>query len=273
MDGWINVERGWLSGRVGQVRAEEQDCHPSPHLAKPQLGVLEAPGAGHGASWLCYLQAGWPQASHLTSLSFMIPVVKKETLGSFLKVRYVRLGKGASSGQCSMHGHVLGKAGLGGQRRTAQPSTFLRFLFLPQCAMRCQLPKRGWQLLCWLLPAGPHPGPNQNRPAPGPAAATHSLSSCLPVPTHQPPLPPSIPLLSSVTSPPLFVFLPDSVPARWRRIKQEPPPHPSLLWQCSQPPPRGPPGLQEALPPCARLRAAPAHPLLTRLSLWGMLPT
>lgn len=116
--------------------------------------------------------------------------------------------KRAKHGQCSMHRHFLSKARLAGQRLHS-PTQHTPLLSLP-VSMWCQFPKKRWQLLCWLLPAGQRPGPNRNRGPP--RTQQQPLTVFLPRhPIHHPPLPPAIPfLLSSLTSPPLFVFLLDT---------------------------------------------------------------
>lgn len=148
--------------------------------------------------------------------------------------------KRAKHGQCSMHRHFLSKARLAGQRLHS-PTQHTPLLSLP-VSMWCQFPKKRWQLLCWLLPAGQRPGPNRNRGPP--RTQQQPLTVFLPRhPIHHPPLPPAIPfLLSSLTSPPLFVFLLDTGAAHWRRIKTETSsPSLSIVEALTAPPPLPPP--------------------------------
>ena len=128
-----------------------------------------------------------------------------------------------ASARCT--GVFLGQAGVGGQRLTLPPQ-HPALLSLP-VARQPQLPRTGRQPLSCLPPAGPQPGPEQNRGPPPPPPPpdpchpcnSHLLSSCLPRPHCHPPSVPT--LLPSVTSPPLTAFLPDTVPAHWRRTEQK----------------------------------------------------
>lgn len=158
-----------------------------------------------------------------------------------------------------MHRHFLSKARLARQRLHS-PIQHTPLLSLP-VSMWCQFPKKRWQLLCWLLPAGQRPGPNRNRGPP--PTQQQPLTVFLPRhPIHHPPLPPAIPfLLSSLTSPLLFVFLLDT--HRCSPLEKNkngnllPIPIYRRSAHSTAPPP---PALCKALPPCARLRTTPPTP-------------
>lgn len=91
--------------------------------------------------------------------------------------------KGASSGQCSMHGQVLGRAGWAGTHRPAQ---HISLLSLP-AAMRNAVPAPQEGLAAAVLAAAcwpaSRPKPEPSRPCP---SGSHSLAFFLPPHSHSP---------------------------------------------------------------------------------------